>query len=172
MPSLQDPVGNEEQMTINERRKYLRLIKRRYVEAGKLERGRLLDEMEVVTGLHRKSLIRLISSDLKRKPRCKHRGRKYGSEVDDALRVISESFDHICAERLSHRDTLRTTQPGMDGYSPGSPRQIGNLTPSVGSVEPDQRLNHETDPQAYPARRAPSPFPRDPVRTQKTFQGQ
>jgi len=35
---------NEEQMTINERRKYLRLIKKRYLKAGKLERGRLLDE--------------------------------------------------------------------------------------------------------------------------------
>jgi len=163
---------NEEQMTINERRKYLRLIRKRYLKTSKLERGWLLDEMEVVTGLHRKSLIRLIASDLKHKPRRKHRGRTYDPEVDDALRVISESLDHICAERLSHRDTLRTTQPGMDGYSPGPSRRIGNLTPSVGSVEPDQYLNRETDPQAHSARRAPSPFPRDPVRTQKTFQGQ
>jgi len=91
---------NEEKMTINERRKYLRLVKRRYVKAGKLERGRLLDEMEPVTGLHRKSLIRLMSGSLERKPRHKQRGRIYGAEVDDALRVISESYDHICAERL------------------------------------------------------------------------
>ncbi len=46
---------NEEKMTINERRKYLRLIKKRYLKASKLERGRLLDEMEAITGLHRKS---------------------------------------------------------------------------------------------------------------------
>ncbi len=91
---------NEEKMTINERRKYLRLIKKRYAKASKLERGRLLDEMEAVTGLHRKSLIRLLSSDLKRKPRRRHRGRTYGPEVDDALWLISESFDYICAERL------------------------------------------------------------------------
>lgn len=31
---------NEEEMTINERRKYLRLIKKRYLKPGKLERGR------------------------------------------------------------------------------------------------------------------------------------
>ena len=39
---------NEEKMTINERRKYLRLIKKRYLKASKLERGRLPDEMEAV----------------------------------------------------------------------------------------------------------------------------
>ncbi len=91
---------NEERMTVNERRKYLRLIKKRYLKASKLERGRLLDEMEAITGLHRKSLIRLMSGSLERKPRRRQRGRTYGPEVDDALRVISESFDHICAERL------------------------------------------------------------------------
>jgi len=91
---------NEERMTLNERRKYLRLIKKRYLKASKLGRGRLLDEMEAITGLHRKSLIRLISGSLERKPRRKQRGRTYGPEVDDALRVISESLDHICAERL------------------------------------------------------------------------
>ena len=29
------------------------------------------------------------------------RGRTYGPEVDDALRVISESLDYICADRLT-----------------------------------------------------------------------
>ena len=91
---------NEEKMTIDERRKYLRLIKKRYLKTGKLGRGRLLDEMEAITRLHRKSLIRLMSGSLERRPRHKQRGRTYGPEVDDALRVISESFDHICAERL------------------------------------------------------------------------
>ena len=56
--------------------------------------------MEAITGLHRKSLIRLMSGSLQRKRRLKQRGRTYGREVDDALRVISDSFDHICAERL------------------------------------------------------------------------
>ena len=44
---------NEEKMTMNERRKYLRLIKKRHVKASKLERGRLLDEMEAITGRRR-----------------------------------------------------------------------------------------------------------------------
>jgi len=92
---------NEEKMTVNERRKYLRLVQKRYLQAKQLECGRLLDEMEAVTGLHRKSLIRLINGSLERKPRRKQRGRTYGPEVDDALRVIAESFDYLCAERLT-----------------------------------------------------------------------
>ncbi len=30
----------------------------------------------------------------------KQRGRTYGPKVDDALRVIAESFHYVCAERL------------------------------------------------------------------------
>jgi hypothetical protein len=91
----------EDKMTINERRKYLHKMRKRYRKAGRKEKGRLLDEMEQVTELHRKYLIELLKRDLKRKPRRKQRGRTYGSEVDDALRVIHESLDYICAERLT-----------------------------------------------------------------------
>ena len=91
----------EERMTIDERRKYLTLMKRRYELADRRERGELLDEMEKVTDMHRKSLIRLLNaSNLSRKPRRKQRGSKYGAKVQDAIRVIAESLDHICAERL------------------------------------------------------------------------
>ena len=91
---------NEEKMSMDERWKYLGLMKKRYIEASKVERGSLLDEMEAVTAMHRKSLIRRMSGSLERRRRRKQRGRTYGPEVEDALRVISESFDHICAERL------------------------------------------------------------------------
>jgi hypothetical protein len=90
-----------EEMTIDERRKYLRLMKPRYVKAGRSEKGQLLDEMEKMTGLDRKTLIRLMKGNLERKRRSRERGAKYGPEMDDALRVIDESFDGICAERLT-----------------------------------------------------------------------
>jgi hypothetical protein len=61
----------------------------------------LLDEMEAVTELHRKSLIRLMRAGPQRKVRERQRGRSYGHEVDDVIRVVSESLDHICAERLT-----------------------------------------------------------------------
>jgi len=52
-------MSNEDKVTINECRKCLRMVKIRYIEACEVGRGLLLDEMEAVTGLHRKSLIRL-----------------------------------------------------------------------------------------------------------------
>lgn len=92
----------EEKMTVDERRKYLRVMKKRYRKASRKERGQLLDEMEAVTGLHRKSLIRLLKGSLERKPRSKQRGRTYGAEVEDALRVIVEAYGDLCPERLAH----------------------------------------------------------------------
>ena len=93
-------MSTEDKMTINERRKYLRRMKKRYVKASRKEKGYLLDEMEAVTEMHRKSLIRLMNSSLERKARSKERGKTYGPEVDDALCIIAESLDYICAERL------------------------------------------------------------------------
>lgn len=62
-------MSETEQMSVNERRKYLHKMRIRYWQAEtKSERGRLLGEMEAVTNLHRKSLIRLIKGDLARKP--------------------------------------------------------------------------------------------------------
>jgi len=76
-------------------------MKLRYWKAKrKKDKGPLLDEMESITGLHRKSLIRLINGDLSRKSRRIERGKIYGSEVDDAVRVIARSLDYPCAERL------------------------------------------------------------------------
>jgi hypothetical protein len=57
--------------------------------------------MIAVTGLHRKSLIRLMKSSLERKPRSKQRGRTYDKPVEDTIGIIAESLDYICAERLT-----------------------------------------------------------------------
>jgi len=59
----------------------------------------LLDEMEAVTGMHRKSIIRLMKGRRGRKKRERERGKAYGTEVEDALRVIARSLDYPCAER-------------------------------------------------------------------------
>lgn len=91
----------EEQMTIEERYKYLRMMKARYVKAERQERGRLLDEMEAVTGQHRKSLIRRVKSSLERRPRSRERERTYGADVTAAIKVVAASMDDPCAERLT-----------------------------------------------------------------------
>jgi hypothetical protein len=91
----------EERMTIDERRKYLHKMRFRYWQTqSRTARSALLDEMEAVTELHRKALIRLINGELARKPRRQQRGKTYGAEVKVAVRVIAESLDYPCAERL------------------------------------------------------------------------
>ena len=117
----------EDKMTINERRKYLRRMKKRYLKAGRKERGQLLDEMEVVTELHRKSLVRLMNSSLERAPRRRQRDRTYGPEVDDALRVIAESMDYICAERLTPNLTWLAQHLAKHGEMELSPFLLGRL---------------------------------------------
>jgi hypothetical protein len=94
-------MAQTEQMTLQERRKYLRLMQAAYQGANRTERGRLLDTMATATGLARKTLIRLMAGDLKRKRRQRERGQTYQRDVDQALRVIAESYDFICAERLT-----------------------------------------------------------------------
>ena len=88
-------------MNIDERRKYLNLVRPRYRKAGRKEKGQILDEMVAVTGLERKTLIHLMRGSLERKPRSKEREKTYKAPFDNALRVIYESFDYICADRLT-----------------------------------------------------------------------
>jgi hypothetical protein len=92
----------EDEMTVTERRKYLKKMKPLYAKAERMEQSRMLTEMEQVTGLHRKSLLRLLhASTLERKKREKGRGCTYGLAVEQAILVVWESLDYICAERLT-----------------------------------------------------------------------
>ena len=58
--------------------------------------------MEAVTGLHRKSLTRLLRAPtLARQPRRRQRGRRYGIAVRPVIALVWESPDYICADRLT-----------------------------------------------------------------------
>ncbi|OLE32691.1 MAG: hypothetical protein AUG45_09495 [Ktedonobacter sp. 13_1_20CM_3_54_15] len=94
------PTQNE--MTIDERRKYVKLMEPRYRKAKRKERSQLLSEMEQVSKLHRKHLIRLLNGEsLDRKKRRTPRSRTYGLEVEGVVLRVWESLDYICAERLT-----------------------------------------------------------------------
>ena len=89
-------------LTIDERRKYLKRVWPRYRQADRAGRGQLLTEREQVTGLHRKSLVRLLAApSLERRPRRRQRGRRYGLAVRGVVATVWESLDYICAERLT-----------------------------------------------------------------------
>jgi hypothetical protein len=147
----------EDRMTIDERRKYLRKMQERYLQAGRKERGQLLDEMEAVTELHRKSLIRLMRGNLTRRPRRKQRGRTYGADVDDAVRVIAETTDFICAERLTPSLPWLARHLETHGELTTSPQLLEQLERiSVSTVERILNRIRQDEPRLPRAKPRPS----------------
>ena len=73
----------------------------RYGKAGRIERGRILDEFVAVTGYHRKHatrVLRLRRTDARHAPRP---GRRlYGEAVRQALVLLWEASDRVCGKRL------------------------------------------------------------------------
>lgn len=127
-------MSTELKMTIEERYKYLRMMQVRYRQADKTERSRLLDEMETMTGCHRKSLVRHMNCDLKRQKRREQRSRTYGVEIHAVLRVIAESYDYICAERLQPNLVTMAEQLETHGelmLEPQVRQQLGQISVST-----------------------------------------
>jgi len=141
-------MSTSQEMSIDERLKYLRSMKPRYVKAGRKEKGRLLGDMAAVTGYNRKHLIELLSGDLGRHPRRGARGRMYGPEVDDALRVIHESLDYICAERLTANLVWLAEHLAKCGELTIDDRLLTELSRiSVSTVERYLRRMRQDEPQ-------------------------
>ena len=147
-----------EEMNINQRFTYLRIMQDRYTAADRTLKAQLLDEMVTMTGLNRKHLIVQMSSpDLYRQPRSHERGRIYGIEVVQAIATIADALDWICAERL--QPTLRETAAHLIGFGELEVTaqvldQLGQISvATVGriltGIRPTERL-----PRAYPGRRA------------------
>ena len=90
----------EDRMTIDERRRCLRRMQERYLQAGRREQAQLLDEMEAITELDRKSLIGAIrqpnmpaSSQVARSRLwCGHRRRRAHHRRDNGL-CLRQAFD-------------------------------------------------------------------------------
>ncbi len=118
----------EEEMTVDERRKYLGKMLPLYLGADRTRRSELLDEMEHVTGMHRKSLLRLLGSQqLTRKRRQTPRKRSYGPDVERVVSVVWEALDYVCVERL--RPALLSTARQLERFgelslSPKLERQL------------------------------------------------
>jgi hypothetical protein len=104
------PKPTAEPMNVNDRRKYMQVRKQSYQQAGRADRSRMLSEMEQETGLHRKSLLRLLHApSLARKKRRTPRPRLYGLATEQVILRVWESLDYVCAERLTPV-LLRTAQ--------------------------------------------------------------
>jgi hypothetical protein len=118
-------------MNVDDRRKYLKRMQSRYLLAERARKGELLTEMEAVTGLQRKSLLRLLNApSLERQPRQVERGRTYGVEVTDVVRVVWESLDYVCAQRLT--PSLLPTARHLVGF--GELRLTDETTTLLGQI--------------------------------------
>lgn len=73
----------------------------RYRAGGRLEKGRILDELCAVTGWHRKHAIRALSVDgASGSAVPRRRGRTYGASIRIALIVLWDASDRLCSKRL------------------------------------------------------------------------
>ena len=78
------------------------MIRERYQSSRKKEQTKILDEFVAITGLHRKSAVRLLSSSemsemLSSKPNSRQ---IYDDAVKETLIVLWEASDRICGKRL------------------------------------------------------------------------
>ncbi|MDZ4158425.1 MAG: transposase family protein, partial [Anaerolineaceae bacterium] len=165
-----------EKMTYKERRKYIQRMWGRYREAGRKEKGRLLNEMEVVTGMHRKALIRILNGRISLKKRVRERGPTYGAKVADAVRVIGRSLDYPCGERLkpnlvlmakhlANHNEMRIEPATLIKLGQISVSTLKRLLKKIGRSDAKQAFRKSTRPQrnhlrqAYPMRRIPWNIP-------------
>ena len=92
-----------DEMEISARYLYLRRLKRHYRTAGRQVKGEMLDAAERMTELNRKYLITLLNGPgphEKSSSSRKRRKRTYDDEFDQAIAVIADTLDWICADRL------------------------------------------------------------------------
>jgi len=83
------------------RRELVAAASRRYSDANREERGRILDELTSLTGLHRKHAARLLRGGggrTRHEPRPQRR--LYDDAVREALVVLWETSDRVCGKRL------------------------------------------------------------------------
>lgn len=90
-------------MSLPTRKELVSTTKERYLKADKREKGVILNELSLATGMHRKYLVSLLSAkkDLSYHPpinRKKHE--KYGMDVVVYLKRIWKIFDYPCGQRL------------------------------------------------------------------------
>ena len=80
---------------------YAEAVRDRYSRASKKMKTEILNEFLANTGLHRKSVIRLLNRR-NRSPGKKRGGRPrlYGLEVMAALKVAWEAADRLCSKRF------------------------------------------------------------------------
>ena len=127
--------------------KYIERLRARYRQASKKERTAILDEFVKTTGYHRKHAIRVLGRRQARASGPVRRTRKhiYGVEEAQALLILSDLFDGICAKLL--RAALDVELSGL--YA------AGRLQVSLQCYEKLQRISPATIDRLLRKHRSP-----------------
>lgn len=89
-------------MSLKSKQELLAVVRPRYLQAGKEEKQKILDEFTSATGYHRKHAIRVLKNKVSKTRRRKRTGYPtvYHGEVVRALEQIWEIYGRICSKRL------------------------------------------------------------------------
>jgi hypothetical protein len=89
-------------MTAPARRELVEALRQRYAAATNEEKGRILSEFAFVSGLHRKSVIRVLNAETNGEAPLRRAGRPrvYDQAVQQALVTLWEASDRVCGKRL------------------------------------------------------------------------
>jgi len=79
---------------------YSEAVRERYTRAAKKEKAGILNEFVATTGMHRKSVIRLLNRRKRSSGKRRGRPRLYGHEAMAALKAAWEASDCLCSRRL------------------------------------------------------------------------
>lgn len=92
----------EHQKELSQRSKREVIERRRhhYLHAGRKEKARILDELEELTGDHRKSLIRALRQGYTQRVDRRGRPRAYAGETVRQLVKVWRIYGGICGKRL------------------------------------------------------------------------
>jgi len=150
-------------LTRKTRDQHLKVEQALYHTSTREQKSDTLTHLQALTGLGRKTIIFKLGQNLEERPHERHRDRKYGPDVDDALRVISEAFDYISAERLTPNLVEMAANLGRHGELTVTPKllaQLGRISiATVGRIlrrirQDDFRLPRRGPKEANRARQA------------------
>jgi len=87
-------------ITMATRNELVAELRKRYPEAGRVEKSRILDEFVAVSGYHRKHAVRVLGKRDGDRGTGRQARRVYDEAVRQALVVLWEAADRICGKRL------------------------------------------------------------------------
>ena len=103
------------QISMGARREIKSAVAERYRVAGRVEKGRILDELCKVTGWHRKHAVRALADRPAAGPDARQqRTSTYGVVIKDALTALWEASDRICGKRL--KVMIATLLPALERH--------------------------------------------------------